>query len=246
MKKKSHGDRNPSSKTTKSARRILCFCNFFNSLLIISAYARITSNMSNENKYFSRLKEFLDSGTPKAKVTKVALCIFAVASIPVLIFVAASMGNAVQVFKQFKTSKRFSDKQIKESINYLRHQKLIEYISDKNGKTIVKITTKGKTRLRAFSIDLIEIKKPKKWDGKWRLAMFDIPMRFTKGREALRYHLKDLNFFQFQKSAWIYPYPCEDEIIFIADFFGVGKYVEILTVEDILREERIKKHFHLS
>jgi len=41
----------------------------------------------------------------------------------------------------------------------------------------------------------------------------------------LRFHLKNLNFFQFQKSAWICPYPCEDEIIFIADFFGVGKYV---------------------
>ena len=75
--------------------------------------------------------------------------------------------------------------------------------------------------------------------------MFDIPMKFTKGREALRYHLKTLGFFQFQKSAWIYPYPCEDEIIFITDFFGIGKYVEILTVENILRDEKIKKHFSL-
>ena len=108
-----------------------------------------------------------------------------------------------------------------------------------------KITKKGETKLRAFSIDLMEIKKPKKWDGKWRLVMFDIPMRFTKGREALRYHLKDLNFFQFQKSAWIYPYPCEDEIIFIADFFGVGKYVEVLTAERLLNEEKLKKHFNL-
>ncbi len=213
-------------------------------LLVISAYARITSNM--ENEYFSRFREFLDSGTPKAKITKVALCVLAVASIPALVLIAASMGNAVQIFKQFKTSKKFSDKQIKDSINYLRYQKLIEYVADKNGKTIVKITTKGKTRLRAFSIDLMEIKKPKKWDSKWRLVIFDIPIRFTKGREALRYHLKQLNFFQFQKSAWIYPYPCEDEIIFIANFFGVGKCVEILTVEGILREEKIKRHFKLA
>ena len=76
--------------------------------------------------------------------------------------------------------------------------------------------------------------------------MFDIPMRFTKGREALRYHLKDLGFYQFQKSAWVYPYPCEDEIIFIADFYKVGKYVEILTVDKALREEKIKKYFKLG
>lgn len=199
-----------------------------------------------ENKYFSKLKEFLDSGTPKAKVTKVALCLLAVASLPVLVFMAAAMGNAVQVFGQFKTSKHFSKKQITDSFVYLRRQKLIEYMSEKNGKTIVRITKKGETKLRAFTIDLIKIKKPGIWDRKWRLVMFDIPMRFTKGREALRYHLKELNFFQFQKSAWIYPYPCEDEIIFVADFFGVGKYVEILVVESVLRDEKLKKHFHLS
>lgn len=198
-----------------------------------------------QKEYFSRIREFLDSGTKKAQITQVVLCVLAVASLPALVFVAAAMGNALQVFKQFESSKRFSKKQIRNSINHLRRQKLIEYVSDKNGKTIVKITKKGETRLRAFDIELMKINKPKKWDGKWRLVMFDIPMRFTKGREALRYHLKELNFFQFQKSAWIYPYSCEDEIIFIADFFGVGKYVEVLVVESVLREEKIKKYFNL-
>ena len=198
-----------------------------------------------QNEYFSRIREFLNSGTKKAQITQVALCVLAVASMPALIFLAAAMGNAVQVFKQFERSKHFSKEQIRNSINHLRHQKLIEYVSDKNGKTIIKITKKGKTRLRAYNIELMKIKKPNKWDGKWRLVMFDIPMRFTKGREALRYHLKNLNFFQFQKSAWIYPYPCKDEIIFIADFFGIGKYVEILIVDNVLREEKIKKYFNL-
>lgn len=198
-----------------------------------------------ENKSLQRFREFLNSGTKKAKATQIALCILAVASVPALIFIAAAMGNAVQVFKQFESSKRFNKNQIRNSINHLRREKLIEYVCDKDGKTIVKITKKGETKLRAFDIGLMKINKPKKWDRKWRLVMFDIPMRFTKGREALRYHLKELNFFQFQKSAWIYPYSCEDEIIFIADFFKVGKCVEILTVENILREEKIKKYFQL-
>lgn len=214
-------------------------------LLVISAYARIT-NRQMENKYHEKLQEFLDSETPKAQITKVALCILALAATPVLIFVAAGMGNAVQVFKKFKMSKNFNKSQIRNSINYLRHKKLIEYVADKNGKTIVKITKKGKTKLRAFTIDLMSIQKPKTWDRKWRLVMFDIPMRFTKGREALRYHLKELGFCQFQKSAWLFPYPCEDEIIFVADFYGVGKYVEILTVDTILRDEKYIKHFKLE
>ena len=198
-----------------------------------------------KNGYFSRIKKFLDSGTKKAQIAQVTLCVLAIASMPALIFIAAAMGNAVQVFRQFKRSKHLSREQIRNSINHLRQQKLIEYVCNKNGKTVIKITKKGETKLRAFDIELMKINKPKKWDGKWRLVMFDIPMRFTKGREALRYHLKELDFFQFQKSAWIYPYLCEDEIIFIADFFGVGKYVEVLTVENVLREEKIKKYFNL-
>ncbi|MDP2789191.1 MAG: hypothetical protein Q8O46_04070 [bacterium] len=202
-----------------------------------------------ENKYTEsyteRLRDFLDSDTTEAKIAMVALCVFALASLPVLVMGASAIGNAVQIFKMFRGSSKYSKRQVQSVIDSMKRQKLIEYICDENGKTIVKITTKGKTKLKAFTIDLIEIKKPKKWDNKWRLVMFDIPVRFNKGREALRYHLKDLGFFQFQKSAWIYPYPCEDEIIFIADFFGVGKYVEVLTVESISRDRELKKHFRL-
>jgi len=200
----------------------------------------------NKDDRVERLKDFLNSDTKEAKIATVALCVLAVASIPVIVMGVAVMGNAVQVFKMFEGSKKYSKKQISSVMDSMKRQKLIEYVSDKHGKTVVKITKKGETRLRAFDIELMKIKKPKKWDGKWRLVMFDIPMRFTKGREALRYHLKALNFFQFQKSAWIHPYPCEDEIIFIADFFGIGKHVEILTAETILRDEKLKKHFHLS
>ena len=196
--------------------------------------------------YKEQLQDFLNSDTTKAKIATVALCVLALASIPVLVVGVGAIGNAVQCFKIFGGSKKYSKRQIRSAVNNIKRQKLIEYVCDKDGKTIVKITKKGEAKLKSFSICLIEIKKPKKWDGKWRLVMFDIPMRFTKGREALRYYLKKLNFFQFQKSAWIYPYPCEDEIIFVADFFGVEKCVEVLTTESILRDEKLKKHFHLT
>ena len=198
-----------------------------------------------EQSYRDRFQEFLDSGTTGAKATKIALVLIAIASVPALTFIAAGMGNAVQVFKQFKTSQKLTPKQISDSLRYLRARHLIEYVGEKNGKTIVKITKRGEKKLRAFDIELMEIKKPKRWDGKWRFVIFDIPIRFNKGRDALRFHLIDLGFYQFQKSAWVYPYPCEDEIIFIADFFRVGKYVEVLTVENVLQEYKLKKYFDL-
>ncbi len=201
--------------------------------------------MKYEEGYLDRLKDFLNSNTTEAKIATVALCVLAVASMPVLVFAASVMGNTVKAFKMFKGTRIYSKKQIQSAVESIKRQKLIEYIYDKDGKTIVRITKKGQSRLRVFDIDLMEIKKQKSWDGKWRLVMFDIPMRFTKGREALRFHLKKLGFFQFQKSAWVFPYPCEDEIIFIANFFGVGKCVEILTIESILKDTKLKKYFSL-
>ena len=200
---------------------------------------------SYQESYIDRLRDFLEGDTKGAKIATVALCVFALASLPVLVMGAAVMGNAVQAFRMFEGSKKYSKRQIESAVENIKRQNLIEYIADKNGKTIVKITKKGEARLRAFDIELMKIKKPKKWDRKWRLVMFDIPMRFTKGREALRYHLKELGFFQFQKSAWIYPYPCQDEVIFITDFYGIRKYVEVLTVENILNEDKLKRYFNL-
>ena len=126
-----------------------------------------------------RLKDFLDSDTKEAKIAMVALCVLAVASIPILVVGSAVVGNAVQCFKMFEGSKKYSHKQISSVFDSMKRQKLIEYVCDKDGKTIVKITKKGETRLRAFDIELMEIKKPNKWDGKWRLVIFDIPEDFS-------------------------------------------------------------------
>jgi phenylacetic acid degradation operon negative regulatory protein len=197
------------------------------------------------DNYLAKIKKFLDSDTTEAKITKVALGVVALASLPGIVLLAAGMGNAVQVFSMFKKSKKYSKSQIKSAMTNLHRQKLIEYISDKKGVTMVRITVKGMTRLKSFAIDLIQIPKPKQWNGKWQLVMFDLPIRFTKARNSLRFKLKQLGFIQFQKSVWIYPYPCLDEILFVADYYKIGKYVEILEVSNLLNEEKFKKSFGL-
>jgi len=192
-----------------------------------------------------KFKEFLDSGNPKANITKVALIALSLAALPGLILPAAAIGIAMRLIDGSRYGKKYSRKQIQDSISGMKRQKLIEYVANKEGKTIVKITKKGESKLRAFSIELIEIKKPARWDGKWRLVIFDIPVRFSKNRHTFRFKLQELGFIQLQKSSWIYPYPCEDEIIFVADFYGVGKYIEILIIESFLNEKKLKNHFEL-
>ena len=119
-------------------------------------------------------------------------------------------------------------------------------VSIRNNQKICTLTDKGKEkRTEALAhIKRAGVRK-EKWDGKWRLVMYDLPIRFKKAREAFRWKLKDLGFFQFQKSAWIYPYPCEGEILFVADFFGVRKHIEILEVSKILEDKKLREHFYI-
>lgn len=197
------------------------------------------------DKYLEKIKNFLDEDTLESKITKVTLGVIAVAGSLGIAFLTIGIGNAIQVFSMFKKSKKYSKTQIKSAMTNLYKQKLIEYISDKNGITTVRITVKGQSVLKSFSIDLIKIQKPKQWDHKWRMVMFDLPVKYTKTRNSLRLKLKRLGFTQFQKSVWIYPYPCLNEILFVADYYRIGKYVEILEVSNLLHEEKFKKLFDL-
>jgi ribosomal protein S19E (S16A) len=103
------------------------------------------------DNHLERIKNFLDSDSTEARISKVALSVVAIAGVIGITFLAAGIGNAIQVFSQFKRTKRYTSQQIKSVMDSLHKNKLIEYISDKNGVTKVRITTKGKVRLRSFA-----------------------------------------------------------------------------------------------
>lgn len=83
-------------------------------------------------------------------------------------------------------------------ISRLRKEGFIERAKDLNeNKIILKLTEKGKDYLKiekALSYD--------KWDGKWRLVIFDIPESKRRLRNTLRQKLKEWGFKYWQKSLW--------------------------------------------
>ncbi len=204
--------------------------------------------MQNKNK--PSLKEicedkFLYNDSIPATAGKFLLAVIAAA--PVLL-VAAAAPNIFSAIDGLEKNKRYSKKQIRTAFNNLKQRKLIEIIQEGDEKFKVQLRNKGRKRGKEFSFEFLEIKKPKKWDGKWRILIFDIPAYpkiYNQARNALRNKIKDLGFYQMQKSVWVYPHECEDEIIFIAELFQVQKHIEILTVEKLLHEDKIKNNFHL-
>ncbi len=143
-----------------------------------------------------------------------------------------------------KSSIVHNNRKAKRAFYGLRRYKFVRHVKESNVDKYV-ITQKGENKLQEILIDEVVIQSQKKWDGKWRLVIYDLPIRFKKARNAFRWKLKDLGFFQFQKSAWIYPYTCEKEILFVADFFGVRQHIEILEVNKLLHDKKLKAHFNL-
>lgn len=141
-------------------------------------------------------------------------------------------------------AKRPADKSLSQAIYYLRKQKAI-ILNDKEGEINMRLTVRGNNMLLKYRWENINIHKTEEWDDKWRMIMFDIPEHDRKTRSAFREKIKNLGFLQFQKSVWIYPYPCENEINFISEYLHIAPYINLITVR-IDEDGDLRKHFNLN
>lgn len=128
----------------------------------------------------------------------------------------------------------------------LRQTKILDFKEDSEGNIRFVLTEAGRKRVLAYHLEKLAIKKPPVWNGSWHIVVFDIPERMKPARNALGERMKALGLLPFQKSVWIYPYKCHDEIDFIAEVFGVGKYVHYIVTKSITNDELLRQRFGLS
>ena len=147
--------------------------------------------------------------------------------------------------KMFDDWKGVRKSNVKRSIKNLYRLGMLKEIKNKDGTISIILSEKGKKAAKIYSIDNLKIDKPKKWDGNWRMVIFDIPERIKKVREALRMHLRNLGFYELQKSVFIYPLPCAEEINQIIDFYDISEYVRILMVHSLDNEDELRNEFKI-
>ncbi|MBI2120540.1 MAG: hypothetical protein HYT94_02860 [Parcubacteria group bacterium] len=189
-----------------------------------------------------RAEEFLNSGTPASYATGIALALVILSGVAVIATVAPGLSILARGYRR---SNGYSNLQLNGAVQNLKRHHYIEAVKDPNGTPRIQLTKKGEAHFQKMLFEDVSLPHPPRWDGKWRFVLFDIPLEHTKAREALRWRLKALGFYQYQKSVWVYPHACEKEILYVADFFGVGKFVEILEVTHLSNDKELKKHFEL-
>ncbi len=147
--------------------------------------------------------------------------------------------------RHYFRKKRFDRYRFLNDLKNLQKRELISYREENNGIVKITITKNGREKMLKYQIDEMKIKKPAQWDKQWRLIMFDIPHYKKKARDAFREKLRSLEFYPIQKSVFITPYPCENEIDFIASIFDIRKEILILYVSRFEGEEKLKNYFKI-
>ncbi len=131
------------------------------------------------------------------------------------------------------------------AIRNLYKSKLVEEREESDGQTVLIISESGKRKVLTYKLDEMIIRRPKIWDKKWRLVIFDIPENRKKFRDALRRKLKELDFYELQKSVFVFPFECQNELDFIIEFFQLRPYVRCGLLQSIDNDLHLRKIFKL-
>ncbi|HSH31929.1 MAG TPA: hypothetical protein VK963_04660 [Candidatus Saccharimonadales bacterium] len=105
------------------------------------------------------------------------------------------------------------------------------------------LTEQGRQRVRSLSLE--QPLKRHYWDQRWRIVIFDIPAARKKARNPLRLALKQLGLAQLQKSVWITPYRCRDEITALRKLYNIAPFIQLLEVKRLENELKWRDHFGL-
>lgn len=113
---------------------------------------------------------------------------------------------------------------------------------EKDGR--MRLTKRGMTQLALLESRYVLHKRPK-WDGRWRVLVFDVPEYRKTVRDKIRRTLMHIGFVRLQDSVWVYPYDCEDLILLLKADFKIGKDVLYMIVDEMEGDGALRREFHL-
>lgn len=149
----------------------------------------------------------------------------------------------VYALKPFLKNNNYQPSRVKKTLGRLQKQELIS-IKEEGENIRIELLEKGKKKVLSYKLEDLCIGQ-EKWDGNWRVVIFDIPEKKKKARDFLRMKLKELGFFTLQKSVLVTPWECRDVVDFIKNYYFVSENVSLITAKSIDQEENLKLYFNL-
>lgn len=196
----------------------------------------------------SKVKQKIDKIDPKTKDILILLGAgtFLAASIifPALPIIVGK-GLKAKDEQEWKKAKKDWDKynlwRLRQVIKRMQQSRFVEIVEG-NGAAVVKITEKGRRKLLSYNLETMKLDETK-WDGKWRLVIYDVKANKKLNSEMFRRALTKLNLLKLQKSVYLTPFRCEDHIEYLRQLFEIGDEVLILKVGSLENEFAYRKYF---
>ncbi len=189
---------------------------------------------------------------PYGEITKQILLLVGLAGVIVVVAAAPGVVLAAKLFEEDRRRffKKSEKQRVARTVRRLRERRLLT-VKRHNGEFMFELTNEGKKvfgeiQHKESQLTKLQIPKPPHWDNKWRIVLFDIPDQSHKrARDMLRAKLKEWEFYPLQKSAWVCPWPCENEIQLAAELYKILRYVNVVVAEKISDDILLRKHFAL-
>ena len=133
---------------------------------------------------------------------------------------------------------------IARTLRSLEERKLVSFVP--RGKYFTPVLTAAGRRLAEFyRMTELRIPRPKTWDRKWRIVMFDVLEDDRRVRNFFRNQLKRLGFYELQKSVFVYPYPCKKQMERLSDLYRNGAAIRYVEATYVDNHKILTEHFNL-
>lgn len=212
---------------------------------LLNSVAYSTSHLRPKVEFSKEQKEKIKTAS------EAALAIIAVCGIATIAIVAPNLLIAIAHIHKSLRGKKLSyrEKQQKtaETFYYLKRYGLIKMRKTK-GQWLIHLTKLGEERLKKLELNTLTITKPKRWDGNWWLVAADIPTKdYRWAADLFRKKIKELGFFPLQRTLWMCPYEPVNEIEYLANYYGIGKFITAMRVNQLDKDDyrKLKDFFKL-
>jgi len=175
-------------------------------------------------------------------IEKAVLGMLVIPGVIAVAAIAPGIGPALKMFGLGK--KTYPRKYVTNTLSRMKQKGLIRF-EEKNGKNCVVLTESGRKKLEQIRKSEYAIKKPERWDGKWRIVIFDIKEKKRDVRDQFRRELTQVGFVKLQHSVWIYPYDCEEFIKMAKADYRIGKDILYIVAERVEYDKNLKPLFNL-
>ncbi|MBI2610986.1 CRISPR-associated endonuclease Cas2 [Candidatus Kaiserbacteria bacterium] len=133
---------------------------------------------------------------------------------------------------------------LRETMSRMKRKGWVRF-EEIGSKRYPRLTALGRKQVGQISLGTLSIRKPLRWDRRWRIVIFDIEERRKNDRAKIRHLLQQLGFLRLQNSVWVHPHDCEEIVALIKTDMRIGRDVLYVIADAIEFDKPLRQHFGL-